>query len=547
IKIATLLGGLRGGMREHAELNAASYRSYEELATWAVSYSRYKQVRGDSKDRAPEQDGSAPMDVGYVGKGDKSKGKGKGKSKGKGKKGKGKGGGKAKGKGPKGKGKGGKSGNRSFTGTCHNCGKVGHMARECRSAPKVFGIYDQNDIAEDDCVLMIGSDEQPWNQEEEWQDQPWESEEWDPDEDPDDGWYEDGEYEGTWSSSRAHGGWQQGEDFGWYRGQPQDSVYSVQEEDAASEAANPDERHQPIAFATSSSSQEPTKKKKTFAEAFREASSEMTAKPPSEAQEKSFGRLHRQELTRLGKGKGSMRQVEQPEKQSEEQHEQHAERLADQESQHEQTDQHEQLEEQVDQEPQSRSTEELAKEYQVLVLTQHSPIAQAGDESAIPLIVDSGAYAHVCPRMFGVPSGVNVVESTKGNNTVAATGKQLRYFGQRKVQICIAGKAYCIQFQVHDVKHVILSVSALVRNGSAVQFSRGIDGDPQVGIVTRDGSKLIAKSSQNVFVIWGYRSGTANRQVGQVVMPVTEAQAAEAEAAKTRAAIEGDEARQPRK
>eukprot|EP00971_Amphidinium_carterae_P336756 6473294-Amphidinium_carterae.1 len=111
----------------------------EEVKTYLLihcgSEQRYPYVRAKLEEYIHARSGPAPMELGAVWGHDKGKGKGeqkgdkysKGKAKGKDK-------GTGKSKDPKGAGKnkeGGKEGKpaKRFTGTCHNCGKVGHMAR----------------------------------------------------------------------------------------------------------------------------------------------------------------------------------------------------------------------------------------------------------------------------------------------------------------------------------------------------------------------------------------------------------------------------------
>ena len=122
--------------------------------------------------------------------------------------------------------------------------------------------------------------------------------------------------------------------------------------------------------------------------------------------------------------------------------------------------------------------------------------------------------------------------------------------GQRTVRITIGEKEYRITFNVHEVRHVILSVAALVRNGSKVQFIKNEDDTPQVEIVTLRGDRLVATAKQNVFVIYGRRFGISGvrRLKDKCIMPVTDMTTEGDGAAQDKAEPEGDvEARPPRK
>ena len=178
LKISTLMAGLPNDVKKYLQLNLDDSVNYERLRNRLLQYERTTAMWssehllrsvGIDKDSGKflDVDGGVPMDVDRVeqkgkGKGGKEKGAGKGKGKGgkdKGGKGKqkdgygksgwnqqgnGKGWGnwggqggwndkrKGKGHGGKGKGKGKEKGKRQV-GPCFTCGRMGHVAADCRS------------------------------------------------------------------------------------------------------------------------------------------------------------------------------------------------------------------------------------------------------------------------------------------------------------------------------------------------------------------------------------------------------------------------------
>lgn len=124
-------------LERHLQMNRSRYKNYQEMR---AEVSLYLETRSGAKLKAgdagrPATDPDA-MDIGTFGKGkggnksgDKGKGKGKDASKSRGKNGKGKGKG-ASASSSFGSGKGPKKEERK----CHNCGKVGHLVKDCWSA-----------------------------------------------------------------------------------------------------------------------------------------------------------------------------------------------------------------------------------------------------------------------------------------------------------------------------------------------------------------------------------------------------------------------------
>ena len=194
VKIAILMNETKGALQQHLHLNAGATPTYTAIRTTIMEYyrattalTRLQQQQNPSSSVSTNYNGgTAPMDIGAIGKG-KYKGKGKGKYKGKGK-GKGnnnKGSFKGKGKGYnnnnyyKGKSKGkigqpqaapqkgifkgspnkGKGHHPTGKGACYRCGGYGHIAKDC-NVP-VYNIQ-QND----------NSYEHYTDQTQQWYDQP---------------------------------------------------------------------------------------------------------------------------------------------------------------------------------------------------------------------------------------------------------------------------------------------------------------------------------------------------------------------------------------
>lgn len=133
IKVSVLEALCPQEIERHLQLNRQRYSSYSDVRGELMAYVETKlgtRIKAFSFAGGPNDSGGpAPMDVGGF-----EKGKGKGKSKsGKNSGGKGK---NAKGSPSKGKGsgKGSKSGAGKESRTCHNCGKVGHLQKDCWSA-----------------------------------------------------------------------------------------------------------------------------------------------------------------------------------------------------------------------------------------------------------------------------------------------------------------------------------------------------------------------------------------------------------------------------
>ena len=88
------------------------------------------------------------------------------------------------------------------------------------------------------------------------------------------------------------------------------------------------------------------------------------------------------------------------------------------------------------------------------------------DDSYVLLLIDSGAFAHVCPTDFG-----KGLQQVTRRNIVGAGGQKISHYGRREVKVYTDdGIPANIDFQVCEVRRHILSVGNLSRVGIRVYF-----------------------------------------------------------------------------
>ena len=100
-----------------------------------------------------------------------------------------------------------------------------------------------------------------------------------------------------------------------------------------------------------------------------------------------------------------------------------------------------------------------------VMAVEESPLT-AGDELAVSVLIDSGAYLHVCPPSFAptVP-----VEETAPIVAQSASGKALKYYGQKAVDLITQeGCRLSVVFAVFNVTKPILSAGMMRLRGHSV-------------------------------------------------------------------------------
>ena len=89
------------------------------------------------------------------------------------------------------------------------------------------------------------------------------------------------------------------------------------------------------------------------------------------------------------------------------------------------------------------------------------------------LMIDSGAYTHVCPSNFGDWNPIDTSQKSIGLR--CANGHEIGHYGRRHVSCYLFGKEkmeITFEFDVCDVKRPILSVHQLCQTGFRITFDR---------------------------------------------------------------------------
>ena len=111
--------------------------------------------------------------------------------------------------------------------------------------------------------------------------------------------------------------------------------------------------------------------------------------------------------------------------------------------------------------------------------------AQLADKGVLWMLVDSGAYGHVCPKEFALDCGVQVQQGIGPDNVSGADGRALQYFGAREVWLELEdqdgqfwltketsnGPRAHVRFDVLNVQKPILAVNSLREVGITTHFA----------------------------------------------------------------------------
>ena len=111
-------------------------------------------------------------------------------------------------------------------------------------------------------------------------------------------------------------------------------------------------------------------------------------------------------------------------------------------------------------------------DFMILMLTHGGlPVGQAASSGVMYLLVDSGAYDHVCPPTFGdeyplIAPKINV-------KAVTADGHIIKYYGERQIPLKLVGDRHAlVTFSVMAITRPILSVSRLIEHEFQCCFAR---------------------------------------------------------------------------
>ena len=144
-----------------------------------------------------------------------------------------------------------------------------------------------------------------------------------------------------------------------------------------------------------------------------------------------------------------------------------------------------------------------------VMAVEESPLA-AGDELAVSVLIDSGAYLHVCPPSFAptVP-----VEETAPIVAQSASGKALKYYGQKAVDLITQeGCRLSVVFAVFNVTKPILSAGMMRLRGHSVWL--GVN--PSLTCGRR---RISLKEKGNLFYLTAKVEGAARHAIEMVALP----------------------------
>jgi hypothetical protein len=117
--------------------------------------------------------------------------------------------------------------------------------------------------------------------------------------------------------------------------------------------------------------------------------------------------------------------------------------------------------------------EQVIEEEQVeyLMAMTEAQMRQKILSEIVLLLIDSGAFEHVCPRNFA--DWFPLVELKNHPSVIAANGQQLEVFGERTIKATMLDNGHAkIKFKVMSVTRPILSVSRLASQGYQVIFNK---------------------------------------------------------------------------
>ena len=112
--------------------------------------------------------------------------------------------------------------------------------------------------------------------------------------------------------------------------------------------------------------------------------------------------------------------------------------------------------------------EDTVNEDEELIARVHGVAAGGGDMEM--LLLDSGAYTHVCPKTFAPE--IPIVSAAPRVGGLTASGQGLTHIGAKEVNVQVwGGGVMRVKFEVMNVTGPLLSVGELQRQGWDVVFS----------------------------------------------------------------------------